>query len=207
MRYKIVYFFILFTLIVTACKSKNEELVEKINENGTHFIKTNFLELKKTNESAGDIDSIKFIKIDTVTEKMNLVVLHKNLDNKYETFKEKAEEQSGITRGILREMQIYSMLGDKSLLSLSNKDFEESNKKYKLLVDSMKLIDSKMERIIDLYEKSDSVKLVNYRAKFLVKRKLKDKSIASDSLYIYFDLDKNPIKIPEYIKILNEKYK
>lgn len=207
MRYKIVYFFILFTLIVTACKSKNEELIEKINDNGIHFIKTNFLEFKKTNESAGDIDSIKFIKIDTVTEKMNLVVLHKNLDNKYETFKEKAEEQSGITRGILREMQIYSMLGDKSLLSLSNKDFEESNKKYKLLVDSMKLINSKMERIIDLYEKSDSVKLVNYRAKFLIKRKLKDKSIASDSLYIYFDLDKNPIKIPEYIKILNEKYK
>ena len=190
--------FILFVIVIVACKSKNEEIKEKIENNGFHFIKTNFLELKKLDESIDDIDSI--------TEKNNLAILYNNLGKEFDTYKERSEEVLSDQNKILREIKLYTLLEDRALMDIARKDFKESQEKSQVLIDSMKLIDEQMERIDDLYKKSDSTKLVNYSAKFLVQIRKKDRSVLKDSLYFYFDLDGNPIKTIDHVRTLKNKY-
>lgn len=198
--------FILFVIVIVACKSKNEEIKEKIENNGFHFIKTNFLELKKLDESIDDIDSIKLVKIDSITEKNNLAILYNNLGKEFDTYKERSEEALSDQNKILREIKLYTLLEDRALMDIARKDFKESQEKSQVLIDSMKLIDEQMERIDDLYKKSDSTKLVNYSAKFLVQIRKKDRSVLKDSLYFYFDLDGNPIKTIDHVRTLKNKY-
>lgn len=198
--------FILFVTVILACKSKNEEIKEKIENNGFHFIKTNFLELKKLDESMDDIDSIKLLKIDSITEKNNLAILYSNLGDEFDTYKERSEEALNNQNKILREIKLYTLLEDKALIDIARKDFKESQEKSQVLIDSIKLIDEQMERIDNLYKKSDSTKFVNYGAKFLIQIRKKDRSVLKDSLYFYFDLDGNPIKTIDHVRTLKNKY-
>ena len=138
-----------------------------------------------------EINSIKLIKVDSVTEAHEVLFLTNFINSKFKKFNSKQEE-------ILNDMKLYSAIGANDLIEIKHTDFEKER-------DSFKFYSNIFEKIKN--RNSDSIKVLNYYTTFLSKsHNLKTNEARQDSIYIIFNNQNQIITENEYIKQLILKF-
>lgn len=152
----------------------------------------NYLNNKiKESGSPDVIDSLKLIKVDSVTEAHEVLFLTNFINSKFKKFNSKQEE-------ILNDMKLYSAIGANDLIEIKHTDFEKER-------DSFKFYSNIFEKIKN--RNSDSIKVLNYYTTFLSKsHNLKTNEARQDSIYIIFNNQNQIITENEYIKQLISKF-
>lgn len=183
------YLFFFLTAIVLSCSKK--ELIEtqkkEITDIALNYLNNNIIE----NGFPDKIDSLKLIRIDSVTESHQVLLLTNFITYKFKKFNNEQEK-------ILNDMRLYSNIDASDLMEIRNSDYNK-------IKDSFNYYNNIFEKIKN--KKTDSIKVLNYYATLISKsHNIKTNVARQDSIYIIFNNQNQIITEKEYIKQLILKF-
>ncbi|MCT3673587.1 hypothetical protein HZQ94_10355 [Elizabethkingia anophelis] len=184
--------FLLYTILglsIISCKKENpkEELEKKALNNVKAFV------IDGLTKNGGKLDSISLVKIDTITEKYERLILLKYLNEKYRKLNLILDEEVNgmrLTKGV-----------SETMFDMHKSNFDKAK-------DSIAIFKPFIETFDQDQKKADSVKILKYGATFYVKAsdpKTKEGYENTGSL-ILFPKDLTIIDKPSYEKDLIKKY-
>ena len=192
---RISFFCLIVILFALSCSNKNDFQNEKLRKDLSTFFISNL------NDSSVLLDSFYLLKIDTITEHMKLNEQFSILNNQQkfllELFRNKIDELSLIRDKI----ELYSMIGSRSLVNIEMKNVEENQENSKLLKNEIDSLTKVLNGIVEIEKKSDSVNAVAFQAKCFYQLRNKDKSIKRDTAYIILNLNKDIVNRKDFLSL------
>ncbi|OBW43545.1 hypothetical protein AB670_00075 [Chryseobacterium sp. MOF25P] len=192
MKTNICFLIILF--LIFSCKTKKERLENLITDNTRTYIN----EELKNSKDGGEIQSIKFINSDSLTELDESLMYHEHL-----------KKDININLEIVKLQQEKANLY-KSINMGEKEDsyvFKDAKEKSQIHLDSAQYLLLKVQKITERLPKLDTIKPIYLLNKVFVKIKKKNATIQEDTLKITSDLNGNLITTSEAIKRVSNKYK
>lgn len=192
MKKNICFLIILF--LVFSCKSKKEKLENLITENTRTYINNGL----KNNEEGGELESIKFIASDSITELDESLMYYEHLGKDIKVNLEIVklqQEKANLYKSIEMDKK------DKSF------GFKDATEKSQIHLDSAQKLLQKVQKITERLPKLDTIKPIYLISKVFVKIKKKNATIEEDTLKVTSDLNGNLITSSEAIKRVSKKYK
>ena len=114
-----------------------------------------------------------------------------------ELFRNKIDELS-----LFRDkIELYSMIGSRSLVNIEMKKVEENQENSKLLKNEIDSLTKVLNGIVEIEKKSDSVNAVAFQAKCFYQLRNKDKSIKRDTAYIILNLNKDIVNRKDFLSL------
>jgi len=179
---------------VFSCKSKKEKLENLITENTRTYINNGL----KNNEEGGELESIKFIASDSITELDESLMYYEHLGKDIKVNLEIVKLQQ-------EKANLYKSIEmDKTDESFG---FKYATEKSQIHLDSAQKLLQKVQKITERLPKLDTIKPLYLISKVFVKIKKKNATIEEDTLKITSDLNGNLITTSEAIKRVSKKYK
>jgi len=192
MKTNICFLIILF--LIFSCKSKKERLENLITENAGTYIN----EELKTSKEGGELESIKFIASDSITELDESLMYYEHLGKDIKVNLEIVKLQQ-------EKAKLYKSIEmDKTDESFG---FKDATEKSQIHLDSAQKLLQKVQKITERLPKLDTIKPLYLISKVFVKIKKKNATIEEDTLKITSDLNGNLITTSEAIKRVSNKYK
>ncbi|OBW43541.1 hypothetical protein AB670_00071 [Chryseobacterium sp. MOF25P] len=173
---KILFILTSFTIftIVTSCNKESDKLRNKIKQNTEIFLAS---EILKDNEYES-IDSLKFIKTDTISELHEALMYVSYLTNR-----------------------------SKLNLRLAELNEGNDNISSKISLDSSTYYAQKASDIIRNFAKYDSIRPIYLQTIFYTQIRLKNATVEKDTLKVTTDLSGNIVLAKEVLKGAENKYK
>lgn len=185
---------LILLFLVFSCKSKKEKLENLITENTRTYINNGL----KNNEEGGELESIKFIASDSITELDESLMYYEHLGKDIKVNLEIVKLQQ-------EKAKLYKSInmGEKE----DSYVFNDAKEKSQIHLDSAQYLLLKVQKITERLPKLDTIKPLYLISKVFVKIKKKNATIEEDTLKITSDLNGNLITTSEAIKRVSKKYK
>lgn len=189
---------IILQFVFFACKSEEEKMTE--------VAKVFLQEDIKQNKEFKSLDSLKLIKVDTITHKRQALEYWSQMVDKLKFYSEMSELSFEKYKSSKNMLGLYSMLDSPELIRIQTSDTKDDLKEYKMYDDSLGILLKKSEIFKTKLDKFDSIKPVNYYHHYNLLLRRKDNSILRDTVFIVYDLDKNIIRYSDYLKDTKKKF-
>lgn len=185
----------LITLLLFSCKKESEKISSNLENNARIYLSTELAKEKDFEK----IDSLKILKVDSLTEKKQANFYYSYLDGRYQHHSDLAKLNSDQAK---LQIELSSLAGS-SDNTVAKMHLEDSNKS----LDSATYYENRMNKIFQNRNKYDSIKPKFLGGNFLLQVTNKNKTVKRDSIYLTFDMNGNIIDNKEMLKISNQTFK
>jgi hypothetical protein len=185
---------VLFLIILIACKGKESGPISLSKEKELRIWTTEHLA-----DSTDKLDSFRFIRLDTITQKVKYFSFVKKADDEIFDLVSKGQNIMDLYKNSLDIAMLYRDLSPALYVS-----YKHDVDKYKAELDenqeTLRLLGKRTDSLMKLTAKADSIIPVAFQAVCLYQVRKKDQSVIKDTAFIFLNTDKNIIKSDDYYK-------
>lgn len=190
---------ILTLILVYSCKPKNDA---PLADKTLTEIRTNIEHRIKESDSTLRIDSVRFIKLDTVTEKEHYWYTLRQILNDLDIVDRTRDYYKRIADIKVDQMKMYRILESQDLVETTGKDAKENIEKAREMIALSEQMELEYDSLRKITLTADSIKPKYYEVASLVQYRKKDESVKKDTFYTLLNLEKN---ILEWEELANYK--
>jgi|GEM_PF-3757348 len=182
-------------IVIGACQSAEQKEAKKLEANFKTFFQENYL------DSTAILDSFKFIKLDTITERMLLLEQSAVLTQQFESLSEIYKLNTRAMSNGIDQMKLYRMIESPELVAMERKEVEEKSKKGDIIKAELDTVLTVIEQLEKKYLKADSLTPIGFQGKCAYQVRLKDKSVKQDTTFILVNLNKDIIDRKDFLNL------